>query len=458
MRILLVRPPRMKQAITLGEFMFSEPIGLECVYGVLKDLYEVRILDLMVIGEDLLEECREWKPDVVGFTSLCVDVVKVKELAGQVKAYDDNITTIAGGTQTFLNPEAFFCDEIDHVMKYTTTDNLRELFKYLNMRTTVPMVDGVYSRENKFLSTGVEGINEYMVPDRNSTLQYRKHYSYFGFKPCAIMQTSQGCSSRCNFCLRWRIEGAKEKNQPLDCVLHQIENIEEPHIMIFDNDFLHSGERLEQFCDLLEKKSIRKSFVCYGSVSSIIAHANAVKRFAQNGLKAVIVGYETFNEEELRDYSKKSTAKDNLRASQILKDMKVDCWASFMIHPDWTTADFKRLKQYLKQLRPEITTLSPLTPFPNLPLYQAFKDRLLFEREDYTSWSFAKVSIRPSGMSLGRYYYEILKANIYVNLYLNNIGYMIRKFGLSTLYRISKGSIRLSRMYIMLMLYGEKKK
>lgn len=36
MKILLVRPGRRKQAITLGEFMFSEPIGLECVYTLLK--------------------------------------------------------------------------------------------------------------------------------------------------------------------------------------------------------------------------------------------------------------------------------------------------------------------------------------------------------------------------------------------------------------------------------------
>jgi len=37
MTILLVRPPRIKQAITLSNFMFSEPIGLEMIYGALKE-------------------------------------------------------------------------------------------------------------------------------------------------------------------------------------------------------------------------------------------------------------------------------------------------------------------------------------------------------------------------------------------------------------------------------------
>ena len=34
MKILLVRPPRIKQAITVSNFMFSEPLGLEMIYGV----------------------------------------------------------------------------------------------------------------------------------------------------------------------------------------------------------------------------------------------------------------------------------------------------------------------------------------------------------------------------------------------------------------------------------------
>jgi len=43
MKILLVRPSRIKQAITLSDFMFSEPIGLEMIYGALNDYYEVEI-------------------------------------------------------------------------------------------------------------------------------------------------------------------------------------------------------------------------------------------------------------------------------------------------------------------------------------------------------------------------------------------------------------------------------
>lgn len=48
MKILLVRPPRIKQAISLSDFMFSEPLGLEMLYGVFKDEHKVEIFDMMV--------------------------------------------------------------------------------------------------------------------------------------------------------------------------------------------------------------------------------------------------------------------------------------------------------------------------------------------------------------------------------------------------------------------------
>lgn len=37
MKILLVRPPRIKQVITVCDFMFAEPLGLEMIYGQLEE-------------------------------------------------------------------------------------------------------------------------------------------------------------------------------------------------------------------------------------------------------------------------------------------------------------------------------------------------------------------------------------------------------------------------------------
>lgn len=98
MNILLIRPPRPSRAITIGEFMFCEPLGLEAVYGVLKKKHDVSLLDMMVEQVDLAKYLTVHRPDVVGITSLCIDVTNVLELAGIVKKVNTEIPVVVGGT------------------------------------------------------------------------------------------------------------------------------------------------------------------------------------------------------------------------------------------------------------------------------------------------------------------------------------------------------------------------
>lgn len=434
--------------------MFSEPLGLECLAALLKDKHEVKILDLMVGKEDYCQELIEFQPQVVGFTSLCIDVWGVRDLARKTKSHNKEIITLVGGTQAYLRPEDFFCEDIDYVVKYTTKDNIVKLISSLERGTPIPLLDGIYSREKGFQNTGVPGVNAYIIPDRESTKRYRPFYSYFGYRPCALLQTSRGCSSHCNFCLRWRIEGGKEQDEPLESIIAQIKEINEPSIMIIDNNFLYNRERLERFCDLLESNNIRKNFICYASVESIIQHKETLKRLSANGLRACIVGYESFKAQELEGYNKKATIEENIQASQILKGLGIACWASFILNPDWDQEDFRHFRRYVKRLRPEISSLTPLTALPGSALYNKYKERILFTADDYDRWSFSEVSIRPGKMSLRYYYYQVLINNLYVNLMLNNPYYMVKQFGFSTVFRLALGSSKFLLVYLKLMLKG----
>ncbi len=295
-----------------------------------------------------------------------------------------------------------------------------------------------------------------LVPDRSSTATYRHHYSYFGYKPCALLQTSQGCSKCCRFCLRWRIEGSRENHQNMEVIFRQIGETPEESIMIVDNDFLCDSDRLEALCSFLARENIRKNFICYGSVHSVLVNQKSVERFARHGLKAALVGYESFSEDELSEYKKKCSLNDSKKVSRILRNCGVDVWASFIMHPDWEKHDFSLFRKYIRELRPEISSLTPLTPFPGLPYFDKYRDRLLVDEHDYAKWSFGQVTIRPSKMSLRAYYIEVLKTNIYINLFMNNAWYLVRKFGWGALWRISIGSFKLTVRYLFLMWQSEK--
>lgn len=452
MRVLLVRPPRIKQAITLGDFMFSEPLGLEMVYEVLKSDHQVEIFDMMVETMKLKDKIESYTPDAVGITSLCIDVSTVIDLCRQVKYINSHIVTIVGGTQAYLNPVAFFNENVDHIFEYTNINNLREFYGKISDRNMEDIVDGIRSKKLQYASNGTRGRNEYILPDRSSTAKYRHEYSYFGYRPAAIMEFGIGCEKCCDFCLRWRIEGKKEKLMDLELTKKDLESIKEPTIMMMDNDFFSSKEKIDTFIGLIKELGIHKNFIVYGSTRGIIDFEDSIEEFTKYGLKAVLVGYETFSDSEMANYTKKSTISDNAKAAEILKKLNIDVWASFMAHPDWDKSDFKQFREYIKSLHPQIASISPLTPFPNLPMYKKYEDRLIYKVEQYEKWSFGQVMIKPQNMTLRNYYYELLKTNLYVNFFINKKTEMIDHYGLINILRITKGSLKAFFKYVSLMM------
>jgi len=460
MKILLVRPPRIKQAITVSDFMFAEPLGLEMVYGQLEEHYQVEIFDMMVEKGSLTSKMAKYLPDVVGITSLCIDVNEVLILCREAKTINPEITTMVGGTQAFLSSRSFADQSVDYIFEFVDESNLKKLFAILELakgdqqetEEKIASIPGVRTRFKGFAPNGVKGRNKYLLPNRESTSRYRLKYSYFGYKPAAIMEFGTGCSKGCEFCLRWRIEGSEENLIDRNLIRKDLESIQEPTIMLVDNDFFASEHKIRTFFGLVRELKLQKNFIVYASVKGIISYEPLVKEFKELGLKAVLVGYESFNDADLSDYRKKSNTHDNLKAAKILEQLGIDVWASFIAHPDWSKEDFRKLRSTVSLLKPQISSINPLTPFPNLPLYHKYKDRLLYPSEDYKRWSFGQVMIRPSNLSLRAYYYELLLTNLYVNLVVNRKTEMIKRYGFKRILSLTVGSVRTFFRYCRLMM------
>lgn len=143
MRVLLLRPPRIKQSITLSDFMYSEPLGLEMIYGAIQNVHDVEIFDMMCDSQTLESKICEFEPSLIAITSLCIDVEMVLKLSVEIKQIDDEIITVVGGTQAYLNPQGFFHESVDYIFKFTTKENLIRF--YLQDRNND--IPGVLSRK-----------------------------------------------------------------------------------------------------------------------------------------------------------------------------------------------------------------------------------------------------------------------------------------------------------------------
>ena len=451
MRVLLVRPWVNEKITTVKNFLFGEPLGVECVATILKEQgHKVILADFMAEPKgSLIHYIKRFKPQVVGITSQCTDVENVLKIAEMTKSYNKNIKVIVGGVQAMVYPNSFFSPYVDHVFKSTTRANYKELMELIasgkKQEETIP---GIFSGELGFKNS-VEGCyNEYVRPDTACSKRYRHLYKYVGFQPCAVIQTSFGCRNRCKFCVRWKLEGPKLREVEIEQIVEQIGDLKEPYVMICDNDFLINKKRLEKFCELLEERKVKKKYICYGSVNSILEKEDLFKRLFKNGLIAVIVGYESFDDRQLKEYNKAATTDENLKATRILQRNKIACWGSFILHPDWDKNDFKKLLKYKNLLRPELMTFSPLNPHPLTPLFEEYRDRLLYDETDYEKWNFGDVLIMPSKMSLNEYYLEVLKFTFAVNMSWYSFLYTLRAFPIKNTLRMTFGFNTLIGVYI----------
>ena len=450
MKVLLIRPWVNKRITTVKNFMFGEPLGIECVSAILKELgHEVLLIDFMAEKKaKLITYLEQFNPDIVGITSQCTDVDNVLKIALQTKQFDAKTIVLVGGVQAVCFPNSFFGENVDYVFKSTTRENFKLLMEEIESKSEAQLIEGIYSKSLSFINDGHFCLNEYIVPDRSSTKKYRHNYQYTGFKPCAVVQTAYGCRNKCKFCIRWKLEGSELREVDINEIVAQIESLDEPYIMICDNDFLINESRLTRFCDLLEERNIRKKYMCYGSVNSILEKPHILSRLNRNGLMAVIVGYEAFDDSRLEEYNKASTVDENHAATGLLHENDIAAWGSFIIHPDWDKADFARLLKYIGLLKPELITFSPLVPHPLTPLYEEYKDRLIYSVEEYEKWNFGDVLIKPSQMPLRAYYWQVLKLAVRINLNAHALNYIRKNIPLKNSVRMTLGFKSLLSVYV----------
>ncbi len=449
MKVLLVRPDTSKKSISIRNFMFGEPLGIECVSTILKTLkHEVRFIDLMIDNISKYKKLLiKYKPDVVGITSGCTDIENVIKIAGITKCVDKNIKVIVGGVQCTMTPEAYFNKNIDYVFKSTTRDNYKKLMIQIKNNTNEE-IEGIYSRRRQYQVSLPSCQNEYVKPDRDLTINYRKHYNYVGYRPCALLQTSYGCRNHCKFCVRWRIEGPKLVEVPIKDVIKEIESIKEKYIKIVDNDFLINEKRVIEFLDLIEKKKIKKKYVCFGSANSILEKEHILKRFAKNGLRVVIIGIESCDDVKLKEWNKASTRDETYKAVMMLKKYGISVCGNVILDPDFKISDFKNIKNYHKKLKLEMCTFTPLIPHPLTPLYYKYKDRLIYDIDDYEKWNFGEVVVYPSNMSLSRFYFEMIKLTIPFNFNMVTVKYLFKEYPVKNIFKMLFGFNGGAKIYI----------
>ena len=272
---------------------------------------------------------------------------------------------------------------------------------------------------------------------------------------CSLIKSSFGCPYQCKFCFCRKVTDGHYFTRDLENIIEELKSIKEKEIYIVDDDFLVDRERILRFCDLLEKNKIEKRYLIYGRADFVASNEDVIKRFKALGLRAVIVGLESCRSNELLDYNKKTQVETNERAVKILQKYDVECYGTLILGLDWEKEDFMALAKWIKKLGLVFVNLQPLTPLKGTELYEQYKGNFIIKEDEYEKWDLAHLVVKPSHISIRKYYYYTILLYYKITLNPKSVWYMIRKYGLHDTIKLSIGAFKINLQYFKKLIGGK---
>jgi len=438
MKVLLVRPKPHKNSLGLTDLMTCEPLELEYVYTIVKKMgHKVKIADMILERNSLEAIVRKYRPRVVMFTSYITHVNVIKGYSDVVKSISRKIITVVGGVHSEVIPGDFKYKNIDYVLGIN------------GMQNTEILLNAIEKHEKPvFKHDEIDKSYKLPKPDRQSTKRYRKRYDYAYHAPCALLKTSFGCPYSCKFCFCVSITDHSYWTRELMPVIEELKDIQEPNVFIVDDNFLVSRERIIEFCRLLDENNIHKTFIIFGRADFIVENPDMITLLSKHGLDAVFVGIESFKQDELNDFNKRTDVETSKKASDILYENGVDLYAGAIVGPDWDKKDFKNFVKWIRSMHIRFVNLQPLVPLPGTEIYDKYKNQLLIKREEYEKWDLTHLAIMPTKLPPTQYYIQIIKGYFNTTSSLSSLYYMYQKCGFRIAAKCFIGAMRMLWHYI----------
>ena len=385
MKVMLIQPP--SGSDFSDKVFLHEPLALEYLGAGLKlDGHDVRLHDARLDAE-IETALIEFDPEIVGLTGYTIQVPAICMLANRIKSLKPGTTIVVGGHHATVQPRDFNQLSIDMIVIGEGVSAMREIANCFSSGNSLDNIRGLAFPGSEIRYTQPRPytpLDELPFPDRSLTAPYRRHYFSEWLKPIASIRTSLGCTARCNFCALWDITGGKYLRRKPELVVEELKTIEETNIFFCDDESMCDVRRMDRLADLIREAEIHKRYFLYSRGDTIVRHPDVFAKWRDIGLHLVFVGMETFSPERLGKMGKGLSMEDQERAAEILEDLNVIMYASFMVDPDFTVEDFAALKDYIRRLKLRHASYSVLTPLPGTLLYaEREKEMLPYQPELY---------------------------------------------------------------------------
>jgi radical SAM superfamily enzyme YgiQ (UPF0313 family) len=378
MKLLLIYPNARRELIGLGDLgAIAEPLALEYLAaGAKTDGHDVKLLDLRLHPGELDQTVLAYEPDVVGVTGYSMHVLRNLAICCRVKELCPGCKTVVGGHHATLLPEDFFEPQVDFVVVGEGAAPLRGILAAIENGHRALSIPGVWTFVGpNHLYGGPPGelhLDEIPVPDRTAAREDRPSYFIDWMKPVALIRTTVGCPYRCTFCSLWRIMDGRYHTRELDRIVDELATIPEDFVFLVDDEPFVNGPRMKELARKIKAAGIRKRYFAYCRIDTLLREREMITAWRSIGLERLFIGIEAITEDELTDYRKKLTVAQISDGLERARELGIKVFAGFIVNPDYSRQDFKRLVRFIEHHRIDYPSFTILTPLPGTPALSNF--------------------------------------------------------------------------------------
>ncbi len=433
MKILLINPPRSPENKIL-EFapesarhfihkkLIGPPLGLLTVAAAVKD-FDVTLIDLK--GEyDLtpdapelnvlvLSYLKEYKPDILGVTFIASEFYFGLEIFRVAKEFNPQILTVAGGLHVTICPEDFTDPSIDVICPGHSAGIFRELVIAFEKKLPIGNIGGVvlntkngHRRSSAPLKKWDAAKENFIMPDRSHLNRWLPTYKV-GRDPATVtyLFTSLGCPYECVFCSIWPQHDKKYYVRDIESVIEELKYLSDYKVVRFaDANTIVDIKYIHALFDRINEEGIHKEYVMDIRSDTAVKYPALIEKLAKAGLKVVICGFESFREEELKNYNKKISAKNIAEAIEIFHQNGIMLRGNYIVPNDYGEDDFKALADYAGSHKVVYAGYTILTPMPGTVFHHEIRDQIIdFDLSKYNFFN----CVLKTKLPLEKFYHNV---------------------------------------------------
>ncbi len=221
------------------------------------------------------------------------------------------------------------------------------------------------------------------------------------------VQSTRGCSNRCEFCAISSFCNHGVKQRPIKNVVNEIKNMSNKIFIIHDPHLTVNRKYAQELFKELIKNKVRKSWVANGTTNVLNKVDDEFLNLARkSGCVEWFVGFESVSQAALNGIKKTHNKVEDFRKMiDRIHDYGMTVQGGIIFGFDEDTPDiFDTTLEKMNELEMDVVEINILTPYPGTPLYDRMEKSNRILTKDWSKYNQVEVVYQPKNMTVKELY------------------------------------------------------